>query len=78
MYRARRGMEACYRESFTIGMFLDVCSQSRRLNVSSKGRGRDSLLLMDGEAAELFNGLRSIPVAFKKTKEIKMEGCFYA
>ena len=74
VYRVGRGMEACCRESFTIGAFLNAYSQSRRLNVSSGDRGRGSLLLTDGEASKLFSRLRITPVASKKTKRIKIGG----
>ena len=67
-------MEACYRGSFTVRAFLDACSQSQRLRANSGGRGRGSLLLIEGEAMEMFGGLRITPVASKETKGIKMEG----
>ena len=68
-------MEACRGRSFTVGAFLDVCSQSQRLSASSRGRDRGSLLLMEGEAVEMFSILRISPVASKETEGIKIEGC---
>ena len=73
-----RGMEAHHRGSFTIGAFLNECSQSQRLSISSRGRGRGSLLLMEGEAMEMFGRLRITLVASKETKGIKIEGCLCA
>ena len=61
-------MEAHCRGSFTIRVFLDACFQSWRLRASSRGRGRDSLLLMEGEAVEMFSGLRIMPVASKRLR----------
>ena len=69
-----RGIEACCRRSFTIRAFLDMCSQSQRLRASSRDRGRGSLLLMEGEATEMFGRLRIMPVASKKTEGIEIEG----
>ena len=46
--------------------------------MSSGGRGRGCLLLMDGEALEMFSRLRAMPVASKKTEGIKTEGCLCA
>ena len=46
--------------------------------MSSRGRGRGSLLLTEGEAAEMFSGLRITPVASKKTEGIKTGGCLCA
>ena len=46
--------------------------------MSSRGRGRGSLLLMEGEAAEMFGRLRITPVASKETEGIKMGGCLCA
>ena len=43
--------------------------------MSSGGRGRGSLLLTDGEAAEMFGRLRIALVASKKAEGIKMGGC---
>ena len=71
-------MEACCRGSFTVRVFLDACSWSQRLGASSRGRGRGSLLLTEGEAAEMFGGLRISPVASKEAEEIKMGGCLCA
>ena len=71
-------MEACHGGSFTTRVFLDVCSQSRRLSVSSRGRGRGSLLLTEGKAVEMFGRLRITPVASKKTEGIETEGCLCA
>ena len=70
-------MEACHGGSFTIGVFLNVCSQSQRLSISSRDRGKGILLLTDGEAAELFSRLRIMPVASKKAERIKTGGCLY-
>ena len=42
---------------------------------SSRGRDRGSLLLMEGEAVEMFSRLRIMPVASKKTEGIETEGC---
>ena len=71
-------MEAHRRGSFTVGAFLDVCSQSQRLRVSSGGRGRGSLSLTKGETAEMFSGLRISLVASKETEGIKTGGCLCA
>ena len=71
-------MEACRGGSFTVGAFLDVCSQSQRLSASSRGRGRGSLLLIEGEATEMFGRLRIMPVASKQSEGIIMEGCLCA
>ena len=68
VYGVGRGMEACHRGSFTVGAFLDACSRSQRLSASSGGRGRGSLSLMEGEAAEMFGRLRITPVASKETE----------
>ena len=46
--------------------------------MSSRGKGRGSLLLMEGEAVQMFSGLRITPVASKQTKKIKMGGCLCA
>ena len=78
MYRVGRGIEACHGGRFTVRAFLNACSQSQRLSMSSRGRGRDSLLLTEGEAVEMFGRLRIIPVASKKTEGIKTEGCLCA
>ena len=67
-------MEAHCRGSFTVRVFLDACSQSQRLRASSGGRGRGSLSLMKGEAMEMFDRLRVMPVASKETEGIKKEG----
>ena len=74
VYRAGRGMEAHRGGSFTVGAFLDACSRSQRLSVSSGGRGRGSLLLMEGEAMEMFSRLRIMLVASKETEGIKTGG----
>ena len=71
-------MEACRGGSFTVRVFLNVCSWSWRLSASSGGRGRDSLLLREGEAVEMFGRLRITPVASKETEGIKMGGCLCA
>ena len=71
-------MEAGCRGSFTVRVFLDACSRSWRLRMSSGGRGRDSLSLMEGEATEMFSGLWIMLVASKETEEIKMGGCLCA
>ena len=71
-------MEAHCGGSFTIRVFLNVCFQSWRLSISSKDRGRGSLLLMEEEAMEMFSGLRITLVASKKTEGIKMGGWLYA
>ena len=71
-------MEAGHRGSFTVGAFLDVCSQSQRLRASSRGRGRGSLSLTEGEAAEMFGRLRIMLVASKETEGIEMGGCLCA
>ena len=73
-----RGIEVHCRGSFTVGTFLNVCSWSQRLKASSGGRGRGSLLLMEGEAMEMFSGLRIMPVAFKETEGIKLGRCLCA
>ena len=78
VYEVGRGMEACCRGSFTVGAFLNACSQSRRLRASSGGRGRGSLSLTEGEAAEMFGGLRITPVASKETEGIETGGCLCA
>ena len=78
VYGAGRGMEACHRGSFTVGAFLDTCSWSQRLRASSGGRGRGSLSLTEGEATEMFGGLRITLVASKETKGIEMGGCLCA
>ena len=78
MYRVGRGMEAGCRGSFTIGAFLDACSRSRRLRASSEGRGRSSLSLTEGEAAEVFSRLWIMPVASKETEGIKSGECLCA
>ena len=71
-------MEAHHRGSFTVGAFLDVCSRSRRLRASSRGRGRGSLLLTEGEAVEMFGRLRIMLVASKETEGIETGGCLCA
>ena len=71
MYEAGRGIEAHCRGSFTIRVFLDVCSQSWRLSASSGGRGRGSLLLTEGETAKMFSGLRITLVASKRLRGLK-------
>ena len=71
-------MEAHHRGSFTIEVFLNACSWSRRLRASSRGRSRGSLSLTEGEAVEMFGGLRITPVASKETEGIEMGGCLCA
>ena len=71
-------MEACHGGSFTIGVFLNACSQSWRLSTSSGGRGRGSLLLMEREALEMFSRLRITLVASKKTEGTQTGGCLCA
>ena len=78
MYRVERGMKAYCRASFTVRAFLNVCSRSWRLRASSGGRGRGSLLLMEGEAVEMFGRLWITLVASKETEGIKMGGCLCA
>ena len=78
VYGAERRIKAHCRGSFTIGAFLDACSQSWRLRASSKDRGRGSLSLIEEEAMEMFGGLRIMLVASKETKEIKSGGCLCA
>ena len=68
-------MEAGRRGSFTVRAFLNACSWSWRLRASSGGRGRGSLSLMEGEATEMFGGLRITLVASKKAKGIKTGRC---
>ena len=46
--------------------------------MSSRGRGRDSLLLTEGEAVEMFSRLRITPIASKKTEGIETGGCLCA
>ena len=46
--------------------------------MSSRGRGRGSLLLMEREATEMFSRLRITLVASKKTERIKTGGCLCA
>ena len=50
-------------------------AQSQRLNMSSRGRDRGSLLLTEREAMEMFGRLRIMLVASKKAKGIKMGRC---
>ena len=68
-------MEARCGGSFTIRVSLDACSQSWRLSVSSRGRGRGSQLLMEREAAEMFSRLWILLAASKETEGIKTGGC---
>ena len=71
-------MEAHHRGSFTIGAFLDACSWSQRLSASSRGRGRGSLSLTEGEATKMFSRLRITLVASKETEGIETRGCLCA